>query len=236
MFGIMAGMLLAVLSVTVLSTVISPADEEDLGSTIRLPDQGRRHLAADETFTNYNSFPPTSGPHDPVGAAPGTYSSDEPAPFDQPPPFTALLPVLEQGGIVLYFDPEALSAAATKQLRAFVDSVRRTRPNIVVTPISPLTVHDPKENLTTEEIQERIVPIVATAWRHLLPLEERADEENGFQKSLAALAEFLAPDPEGYYDRFILDRDGRLTTLRALNPEPVSNDTAIDEESESAGD
>ena len=56
-------------------------------------DEGRAHLAEGETAT-YGSYPPTSGPHDPIPAAAGWY--------DEMQPVEALVHSLEHGYVVVY--------------------------------------------------------------------------------------------------------------------------------------
>jgi hypothetical protein len=40
-------------------------------------DQGREHLNPGQSFTAYNSIPPTSGPHDPTPLRPGVYGTTQ---------------------------------------------------------------------------------------------------------------------------------------------------------------
>ena len=148
LFVIGLGILVATLGIFVLQQVggsSSDGDDLDLSSVETFPDQGRRHLEPDESFV-YNSNPPTSGPHAAVGVAPGIY--------DSPQPFASLLPVLEQGGIVIYYRPDLVDSAGEENLRTFVQAVLDEDFTIVLT--------------ADDRIGD---PIVATAWRHALPLD-----------------------------------------------------------------
>jgi hypothetical protein len=163
------GVLFAVILVQFIVQLAGPTDDgQESGRGVKFPDQGRRHLAANETFEPYNSFPPSSGPHAAAGVAPGIYGPDQPSPFSETPDFASLLPILEQGGIVIYYDSAMLGPAAIDGLTSDVRILREgpiarpdtALPNIVLTPIDG-------EN-------ESGFALYATAWRHVLSLE-RAD-------------------------------------------------------------
>ena len=172
------GVALAFLLLLVLPLILGTDDDGDAIAGVRSSpaDQGRRHLAAGETFADYNTSPPTSGPHDPAGVAPGVY--------DEPQRPEALLQVLEQGGIVIYYQP-ALVGTAIESLRNLTDALLRINLNIVLAPFA-----------LDADVE---APIVATAWRHLLALD-------GFtaQDDVDALQQFLNPAPDGFYELFIL--------------------------------
>ena len=119
MFFMMAALLVAVGGTTIVGQFVEPGDQ--IAGVVEYPDQGRRHLAEAESFAAYNSFPPTSGPQAASGVAPGIYGpgAEEEA-FRAAPSFEQLLPILEQGGVVVYYDPARLSAADAEALRGFV--------------------------------------------------------------------------------------------------------------------
>ena len=173
------GVALAFLLLLVLPLILGTDDNGDAIAGVRSSpaDQGRRHLAAGETFADYNSSPPTSGPHDPAGVAPGVY--------DEPQRPEALLQVLEQGGIVIYYRPEAVLPAERDALQRTVNALLDGARRLVLTPLAPDSDADGA--------------IVATAWRHLLALD-------GFtaQDDVSALQQFLNPAPDGFYELFIL--------------------------------
>jgi hypothetical protein len=75
-------------------------------------DEGRAHLAEGET-ASYGSYPPTSGPHDPIPAETGWY--------DEMQPVEALVHSLEHGYIVLY--RSGLGPADEAALRARFDEL-----------------------------------------------------------------------------------------------------------------
>lgn len=77
------------------------------------PDQGRQHLQPGQTFTGYNSNPPTSGPHSPAAAPWGIY--------DRPIPKEVLVHNMEHGGVVIWYNcqggPQPLSERQCQELR-----------------------------------------------------------------------------------------------------------------------
>lgn len=169
-FLIMMGGLLAVVIMFIISAVAGDQTAgSDLKGVLSYPDQGRRLLALGETFTAYNSDPPTSGPHHATGVAPGIY--------DTPQDPADLLPLLEQGGIVIYYRPDRLDAAGIEELRNNVQALLDLDRNVI------LTVHDSLS-----------APIVATAWRHSLAVDSISDKN---------LALFVQPDAVGgFYGRY----------------------------------
>ena len=194
-FFMMAGLFTIVVVMTVAQQFVDTST--NIEGVEAFPDQGRRHLAAGEAFDldDYNSFPPTSGPQAVEGATPGIYGPDaEDEAFRQAPPFAELLPILEQGGIVVYYDPGRLSESDSVQLQSFVGQIR-----------GDIVVEDsPNERdldlVALVELDESLpAAIVATSWRHILSLDVL--DEDG----LTLLAEFVSPDPLGLYARFVLD-------------------------------
>ena len=194
-FFIMAALLVVIISTQVLGQVISPSDQID--GVLEFPDQGRRHLAAGESFDidSYNSFPPTSGPQAAVGATPGIYSADaEDAAFRDTPAFASLLPILEQGGVVIYYDPARLGDDELAVLKAFVRVLRGD-----ISDNQDDNVRD-LELITLVEFDDSLpAAIVATAWRHALEIDLLDDT------SQDRIGEFVSPDPVGLYERFVLE-------------------------------
>ncbi|HXG35908.1 MAG TPA: DUF3105 domain-containing protein [Dehalococcoidia bacterium] len=113
-------------------------------------DQGRDHLPAGATFDNYNSNPPTSGPHAPRPAAWGV--------SDQPIAKETLVHNMEHGGVVVWYNcqggPQPLDPPDCSQLRdqmgAIVREFVNQRKLVVMSPYSGMP--------------ERIA---LTAWRKL---------------------------------------------------------------------
>lgn len=186
-----AGLAVFFVVILVSQQILGPVDLNDIGEVVRVPDQGRRHLTADEEFTAYNSLPATSGPQPAVGAAPGIYGPDEPEPFSTIPPPADFLPMLERGGMVIYYDPAVVTDRNLDALRARVERLLEGPRIMALVPLQGLA-----DNALPLEAR---APVVATAWRHLLAIRT-LDEEGTI-----ALAEFTAADPTGYYGRFILD-------------------------------
>jgi hypothetical protein len=102
------------------------------------PDQGRKHFASANQPFKYNSFPPTSGTHDPVPAIFNAYED----PINE----RKLVHNLEHGGIVMQYGSE-VPAGTVDKLREFYLS----SPNGMV--LAPLPRLGDK--------------IALTAWTHL---------------------------------------------------------------------
>ena len=176
MFFMMAALLVAVGGTTIAGQLVEPSDQ--IAGVVEYADQGRRHLAEGESFAAYNSFPPTSGPQAEAGVAPGVYGPGA------APSFAQLLPILEQGGVVVYYDPARLPQADAETLRGFV----QVRSNSGWDLLTLVALDDSLPS-----------PIVATAWRHALSIET-LDED-----ALELLTVFVDPDPGGLYQRFVLE-------------------------------
>ncbi|PZC49419.1 MAG: Protein of unknown function (DUF3105) [Chloroflexi bacterium] len=194
-FFIMAALLVVIISVQILGQVVSPSDQID--GVVEFPDQGRRHLTDGESFDidSYNSFPPTSGPQAAVGATPGVYSADaEDAAFRDTPAFASLLPILEQGGVIIYYDPARLGADELAVLKAFVGVLRGD-----ISDNQDENVRD-LQLVTLVEFNDALpAAIVATAWRHALEIDLLDDAAQNL------IGEFVSPDPIGLYERFVLE-------------------------------
>jgi hypothetical protein len=135
---------------------------------VRQTDDGTAHVAvgvncrtAPQSDPNcgsdpYSSLPATSGPHwDPSGIANwGVYST--------PQSETQLIHSLEHGGIVIWYDGDALDASGIAELEQYVDAQTATglsgRFKFIV---SPWGGEEPLPS-----------PIVATAWNWMIELEE----------------------------------------------------------------
>ena len=154
LFVLSVSVFVALLLVTILNIVTGSNDEDslDIDAVQTLPDQGRRHLNPGETFADYNSTPPTSGPQAAVGVGPGIY--------DEPQSFESLLPLLERGGVVVYYQPDRLEVLDQEDLLGFATIAIDVGCQLAVTP------HN--------EIGDSA--IVATAWRHVLRIDALTDE------------------------------------------------------------
>lgn len=80
-----------------------------------LPAQGRQHISASEPFKNfkYNSFPPTSGPHQPTPTAPAVWNF-----YEDQIKQTILIHNLEHGGVVVQYGDQ-VPAATVDQIRSW---------------------------------------------------------------------------------------------------------------------
>jgi len=130
---------------------------------ITTPDDGNQHVAVGTTCRSaaapcgpdpYSSIPATSGPHwDPSGvAAWGAY--------DTPQNESQLVHNLEHGGIVIWYDPDALDADQVAELTSFVEGQ-------VASGISGRF----KFILSPWAGEDFGGVVAVTAWRHLLVLD-----------------------------------------------------------------
>ena len=200
MFAMLSGLLVAAVALFILQIAVETDSENgSLDGVNRFPDQGRRHLAEGETFPiqAYNSYPPTSGPHDAAGVPPGLYAADQADPFNATPAFAELLPLLEAGGVVVYYDPAALPKAEVALLQNLVARLRSGQPLVSLVALPGIAD------------REGSGPVVATAWRHVEALPDLSED------SQQDLKRFWAPAPIGLYERAVLDRSHRDALLRA---------------------
>jgi Protein of unknown function (DUF3105) len=110
------------------------------------PNQGQTHLSPGGKYTQYNSTPPTSGPHDPSPAPCGVTS--------QPIPNEVQVHDLEHGVIMVQYRPGLDQA----QVQALERLGRSYSSHVIVAPYPGLNT-----------------PIAVTAWTRLMTLD-RADE------------------------------------------------------------
>lgn len=190
--ALLGGLLVAMIAVFAMQLIFPPEEVLQVDGVQIFPDQGRRHLGEGETFDAYNSFPPTSGPQ-PADAPPADVYLPDHESIPQP---AEMLPLLERGGVVIYYDPAQYDSADDPSgLLGAMQSLRQIRERLAVVPIEGLA-----------ERQDGAA-IVATAWRTLLVIPEWNAEGN------EQLTAFLQNAPDGYYDRFRLERGD--TTISA---------------------
>ncbi|MFB6303629.1 MAG: DUF3105 domain-containing protein [Haloferacaceae archaeon] len=142
-------------------------DESLLSDVESFPSEGTEHVERGTTV-EYDTYPPTSGPH---------YSGTVEAGFyEETPPMGDIVHTLEHGAVVIYYDPEALTDDARESLRAWANEHTGTWKSVVVVPHAR---EDPE------------APYVLTAWRHRLRMDEYDPEV-----VRAFLAEYLGRGPE----------------------------------------
>ena len=183
--ALLGGLLVAMIAVFAMQLIFPPDDVIEVEGVQSFPDQGRRHLAEGETFDAYNSFPPTSGPQVAEGPEADVY-----LPNDEFIPEPAeMLPLLERGGVVVYYDPNVYDSADDPSgLLGAMQSLRQFRERLAVVPLQGLAEEHPG------------MTIVAAAWKTILRVAHWDAEGN------EQLAAFLQNAPEGYYDRYRLER------------------------------
>jgi len=146
-------------------TLPAHGDTTLLTSVISPPDEGRDHIWPDHPV-EYQTMPPTSGPHFPDPTAPGFYTTR--------PAFGYLVHSLEHGSVVIYYDPAQLSPEIEKSLRAFVKANSDTEVGIVAVPGTDFKY-----------------PFILTAWDKMLKLDKYDP-----RVVTAFLAEYLGRGPE----------------------------------------
>lgn len=114
------------------------------------PDLGQEHVP-DGTQVDYNSNPPTSGPHYSTPALAGIYN--------EAPPDEQLVHNLEHGYIIISYHPEQVSEDVLEQIRQQVLELSATNPRLILTPRASLDV-----------------PIALTAWGYLQELDSYEPE------------------------------------------------------------
>lgn len=121
----------AVVVAVVLATTLGGTDASaisDAGcSQETFPSQGRQHVDELEEGFEYNSFPPTSGPHDPQPAIWNIY--------DEPPGERHLLHSLEHGGIAVQYG-DGVPDATVAAIRTWYE--QSDRKGIIVAPLPAL--------------------------------------------------------------------------------------------------
>ena len=132
------------------------------------PSQGNAHVQSPSARTQeYNSSPPTSGQHLPNLAPWGRHST--------PQTPEALVHNMEDGGVVLYYDPARVGVPEVDELERLVTEAENGRYNrIVITPLQGLESR-----------------FAATAWTRLLRFE---DLEQGEEELLGFLEAFHGVD------------------------------------------
>ena len=102
----------------------SAAEGKIAASRIKtIPSRGTKHLRLGQTFA-YPGLYPTSGPHDPVGTQPGSYTGTR-----KP---TRLVHALEHGNIVIYYDKPG--DEALKTLRSWTSLYSAPWAGVIVVP------------------------------------------------------------------------------------------------------
>lgn len=189
-FSLIAGLLVAMVAVFAMQLIFPNDRVAEVEGVEVYADQGWRQLGAGERFGEYNSFPPTSGPlpYSEAGPEAAAYGADgsggECSVISGP---EGLLPVLSRGGVVIYYDSEMDAG----DLSAWYEAQRLSRQKLALAPLEGL-----------RGSREDGAPIVAAAWRTLLPVQ--ALDEDGREQ----LGAFIQYQPDGYYDRYQLDTSG----------------------------
>ncbi|MFC6786566.1 DUF3105 domain-containing protein [Halobaculum halobium] len=142
-------------------------NDELLADVETFPNQGNQHVERG-TEVDYNTRPPTSGPHYSGVVGAGFY--------EEPQPMGDVVHTLEHGAIVAYYAPDALTDEAQSNLQAWANDHTGTWQSFLAMPYP----YDEPET-----------PYALTAWRHLLRMDEYdADAVEAFA------AEYIGRGPE----------------------------------------
>lgn len=133
---------IAVLVVAAIAYFATRPLPEALQNVQTLPDQGQLHLSATDPLPEYNSNPPTSGPHSPSPAPCGVYR--------EPVPDINQVHDLEHGVVVIQYGPDT-DDAERDQLENFA---RDAGTHVIVAP---------REGMDTK--------VAVTAWTKLMTLD-----------------------------------------------------------------
>lgn len=117
------------------------------------PSQGQRHVMKVPKGFEYNSTPPTSGPHQPVPLAPAVWNT-----YDEPVPELKLVHNLEHGGVVVQYGDRIPKETVDRILQWY-----REDPNGIV--VAPLGQQDMAKDPKLHD------QIALTAWTHLQTCE-----------------------------------------------------------------
>ena len=183
--ALLGGLLVAMIAVFAMQLIFPPDDVTQVEGVQTFADQGRRHLDDGETFDKYNSSPPTSGPQPSEAPDADVYLPDD----ENIPQPSEMLPLLERGGVVIYYDPNSYTDSEDPSgLLGAMRSLRQFRERLAVVPIEGLAAkHDG-------------ATIVLAAWRTLLRVAQWDADGN------EQITAFLQNAPDGYYDRYRLER------------------------------
>jgi hypothetical protein len=142
-------------------------DDALLSEVQSFPSEGTEHVAQGSEI-QYETSPPTSGPHYTSTVSAGFYEESRAA--------GALVHTLEHGAVIVYYDPAALDQESRADLEALAGEYTGTWQSVVVVP-------NPAENPES--------PYVLTAWRHMLRMD-------GYDADVvrAFMAEYLGRGPE----------------------------------------
>lgn len=121
---------------------------------------GNTHIEFGSQFDNYNSVPPTSGPHYDNLVGWGIY--------DEPQRYEHLVHNLEDGGVIVYYQCDNDCATLQEELEAVVQPFVSRGDHVVMAP------NDPAWRSPTGAAmhQDMGSPIALTAWQRILKLDE----------------------------------------------------------------
>lgn len=132
-----------------------------VGEEVSLSSQGNTHIADDALgVIDYNSTPPTSGPH--YGSIARWGVHDEPLPYER------VLHNLEDGGVAVYYQCEEGCPDLVNQLEQVVESYADGGENVILVPNDPSYRTDTGETLH-ENMGNRIALV---AWQRLDKFDE----------------------------------------------------------------
>ncbi|WP_313693739.1 DUF3105 domain-containing protein [Halorarum halobium] len=142
-------------------------DDEVISNVETFPSEGVDHVRTG-TEIEYDTRPPTSGPHYNGTLSAGFYEDTQ--------PLGNVVHTLEHGAVVVYYGPDALTDESRNSLQAWANNHTSTWQSFVAV---PYYYDDPETGFTL------------TAWRHMLGMDEYDAET-----VRAFCAEYLGRGPE----------------------------------------
>lgn len=124
--GVWGGVIIGVVGLIVLIGYAYQQSAKDTPGQ-QMPDQGRDHIAQGQSPVEYNSTPPTSGPH----STATTWGK-----HDAPVPYENQIHNLEHGGVIVHYNPDKIQNLA--ELQVVFDELNNKYPKMVLVPDSEI--------------------------------------------------------------------------------------------------
>jgi hypothetical protein len=164
------GIVVIFVAIFALVIVVSYLQDRPVGDEREVPSLGNTHVETGQPSPiQYNSVPPTSGPHYGNLVEWGTY--------DEALPYELVLHNMEDGGVVVYYQCEDGCPELVEQLTEIVEPAVEAGQRVVMMPNDP-TAESDSGRLIHEDMGSRIA---LTAWGRIDTFEEfEAERVRGF--------------------------------------------------------
>lgn len=155
------GGIAAVVGVIALIVFANYWSTRPVGTEVAYPSQGNLHIADNtRAAIDYNSTPPTSGPHYEAIARWDVY--------EEPLPYERVVHNLEDGGVAIYYQCPDGCPETVEQLRDVVDPFLNRGRNVIVVPNDPTLAAADGQALH----EDMGTTIALAAWQRLDKLDE----------------------------------------------------------------